>query len=98
MLTGVQFLCALHPSQRGKWAERMAELIKPGGKLVCLEFPMYKDPKLPGPPWGVNGVHWELLAGGDGGNGMFTRRVYYKPERTYEVGKGTDMISVYERK
>ncbi|KAL4917170.1 S-adenosyl-L-methionine-dependent methyltransferase [Aspergillus aurantiobrunneus] len=93
------FLCALHPSQRGRWAERMAELLKPGGLLVCLEFPMYKHPGLPGPPWGVNGVHWEILAGGgDGGGGMFTRRVYVQPERTYEVGRGTDMISVYERK
>jgi hypothetical protein len=28
---------------------------------------MYKDPSLPGPPWGLNGVHWDLLArGGDG--------------------------------
>ncbi|OJJ58788.1 hypothetical protein ASPSYDRAFT_1176886 [Aspergillus sydowii CBS 593.65] len=92
------FLCALHPSQRGQWAERMAELLKPGGLLVCLEFPMYKDPGLPGPPWGVNGVHWEILAGGDEGVGKFTRRVYMQPERTYEVGKGSDMISVYERK
>lgn len=59
---------------------------------------MYKDPGLPGPPWGVNGVHWEILAGGDEGAGKFTRRVYMKPKRTYEVGKGSDMISVYEKK
>lgn len=76
----------------------MAELLKPGGLLVCLEFPMYKDAGLPGPPWGVNGVHWEILAGGDEGVGKFTRRLYVQPERTYEVGKGSDMISVYERK
>ncbi|KAL4861403.1 hypothetical protein BDV12DRAFT_191106 [Aspergillus spectabilis] len=92
------FLCALHPSQRPRWAERMAELLKPGGLLVCLEFPMYKDPALPGPPWGLNGVHWEILAGGESGDGMFTREVYLQPERTFEVGKGTDMISVYRRK
>lgn len=76
----------------------MAELLKPRGLLVCLEFPMYKDPGLPGPPWGVDGVHWEILAGGDEGVGKFTRRVYMQPERTYEVGKGSDMISVYEKK
>ncbi|KAL4958543.1 thiol methyltransferase [Aspergillus filifer] len=94
------FLCALHPNRRQGWAERMAELLRPGGLLVCLEFPMYKDSEAPGPPWGVNGVHLELLAGGkeDGGDGKFTRKVYYKPERTYKVGEGTDMISVYERK
>ncbi|KAL3488602.1 S-adenosyl-L-methionine-dependent methyltransferase [Aspergillus germanicus] len=92
------FLCALHSSMRGRWAERMEGLLKPGGLLVCLEFPMYKDTGLPGPPWGVNGVHWELLADGDSGAGSFTRKVYVRPKRTYEVGKGTDMISVYERK
>ncbi|KAL5003360.1 S-adenosyl-L-methionine-dependent methyltransferase [Aspergillus recurvatus] len=92
------FLCALHPAQRTRWAERMAELLHPGGMVVCLEFPMYKDPALPGPPWGVKGVHWELLAGGDAGQGEFKRRVYVQPERTLEVGRGTDMISVYERK
>ena len=28
---------------------------------------MYKNPSLPGPPWGLKGVHWDLLArGGDG--------------------------------
>lgn len=45
----------------------MSQLLHPGGLLVCLEFPMYKDTSLPGPPWGLNGVHWDLLArGGDG--------------------------------
>ncbi|KAL4812331.1 S-adenosyl-L-methionine-dependent methyltransferase [Aspergillus spinulosporus] len=61
-------------------------------------LPMYKDLALPGPPWGVNGVHWELLAGGDTGLGKFVRRVYVQPQRTFEVGRGTGMISVYERK
>lgn len=89
----------------------MASLLKKGGLLVCLEFPMYKDPKLPGPPWGMKGVHWDLLSrgrdglvAGDAGeepessNGEFTRELYIKPERTYEIGKGTDMLSVYVRK
>lgn len=73
---------------------------------------MYKDPKAQGPPWGLKGVHWDLLsAGGDGlvgdgageveresTDGEFTRKLYFQPERTYEVGKGTDMVSVYVRK
>ena len=66
-LRNQQFLCAIHPSLRQKWAERMSHLLHPGGLLVCLEFPMYKDPSLLGPPWGLKGVHWDLLArGGDG--------------------------------
>lgn len=99
---------------RPQWAARMGQLVRPDGLLVCLEFPTYKDPSLPGPPWGLNGVHWDLLArGGDGVtniakepediatgelSGLFRRLWYVKPTRSYESGKGTDMLSVYIRK
>ena len=74
---------------------------------------MYKDPTLPGPPWGVKGVYWDLLArGGDGvshngeeseqkadaHSGEFHRQLYISPARSYEIAKGTDMLSVYARK
>lgn len=72
---------------------------------------MYKNPSLPGPPWGLNGVHWDLLArGGDGivtdkgdqsqddSQGSFVRKLYIRPERTYDMGRGTDMLSVYARR
>lgn len=87
----------------------MSELLAPTGMLVCLEFPLYKDLKLPGPPWGLEGVYWDLLVeGGNGivshegkfrmgglGRGHFRRMLYVKPARSYENGRGTDMISVY---
>lgn len=99
---------------RKNWATRMASLVNTDGLLTCLEFPMYKDRKLPGPPWGLNGVHWNLLqqggdglvtdeqvdanAGDDDSSGSFTRILYVQPERTHEAGQGTDMLSVYRRK
>ncbi|KAJ5579967.1 uncharacterized protein N7459_005952 [Penicillium hispanicum] len=111
------FLCALHPEQRKSWAKSMARAVKPGGLLICLEFPMYKSPRLPGPPWGLKGVHWNLLSQGLDGvvvgdvgddgkekdaeereDGEFRRILYMKPARSYEVAKGTDMLSVYTRK
>ncbi|KAB8067988.1 S-adenosyl-L-methionine-dependent methyltransferase [Aspergillus leporis] len=108
------FLCALHPDLRWQWAARMAGLLRGDGYLVCLEFPLYKDPALLGPPWGLHGVHWDLLArGGDGVansgtapeitetdqlGGRFKRVLYVKPARSYEIGKGTDMLSVYALK
>ena len=63
-----KFLCALLPEMRKDWARRMSELLAPAGVLVCLEFPLYKDLKLPGPPWGLReGIYWDMLAaGGDG--------------------------------
>lgn len=52
----------------------MARVLKPKtGLLICLEFPMYKDPKLPGPPWGLKGVHWNLLT--EGREGLVTGEV-----------------------
>ncbi|OKL55595.1 hypothetical protein UA08_09135 [Talaromyces atroroseus] len=108
------FLCALHPDMRRQWSERMAELLRSDGYLVCLEFPLYKDPALPGPPWGLQGVHWNLLVqGGDGIvstgtapeianagqlSGAFKRVLFIEPVRSYDIGKGTDMLSVYAPK
>ncbi len=34
------FLCALPPSLRGEWAKQMAALLRPGGELFCLQFPL----------------------------------------------------------
>lgn len=53
---------ALLPSMRRDWAQRMSRLLSPTGRLICLEFPMWKPLTTPGPPWGLHGVHWSLLA------------------------------------
>ena len=89
----------------------MVELVRPGGFLICLEFPLWKDNELPGPPWGLSGVYWDLLAeGGDGlvnsnsascvgaGKGSFERVQYIKPAVSFKQGRGTDMLSVWRRK
>lgn len=95
---------------RKDWAGRMRGLLLPEGVLVCLEFPLYKDLTAPGPPWGLRGVYWNLLAeGGDGimdesttatdtGRGPFERVAYVRPPRSYEVGRETDMLSVWALK
>lgn len=90
----------------------MSELLKPSGYLICLEFPLWKDASLPGPPWGMKGVYWDLLSeGGDGllqggseqakptsCNGHFERVQYFAPARSFEQGRGADMMSVWRRK
>lgn len=89
------FLCALDPSQglREKWAERMAALVKEGGVLICLEFPLYKDLELPGPPWPLReGIYRGLLE-----NVGFVREMYVTPRRYLESGEGSDMVSVWRR-
>ncbi|KAI7880701.1 S-adenosyl-L-methionine-dependent methyltransferase [Lichtheimia hyalospora FSU 10163] len=46
------FLCAMSPSMRPQWAARMAEIIKPGGVLIALMFPL--EEKEGGPPFGLS--------------------------------------------
>ncbi|KAF4985865.1 hypothetical protein FDECE_16266 [Fusarium decemcellulare] len=102
------FLCALLPEMRKPWAKRMQELLAPNGVLVCLEFPLYKALEAPGPPWGLKGIYWDLLVeGGNGivkeaeirrsevGSGPFKRIEYFKPPRSHEFDKGTDMMSIW---
>jgi hypothetical protein len=105
-----QFLCASLPSMRQDWARRMSQLLLPTGMLVCLEFPMWKPLTAPGPPYGLNGVYWNILAEGgtgvvdDAGSlsrpggdiGAFKRAAYWKPPVSFEQGRGEDMISVWK--
>jgi len=47
------FLCALDPSIRDDWAKQMGNLVKPGGELFCLIFPINTELKT-GPPFAVS--------------------------------------------
>ena len=55
------FLCALPASLRPQWAARMSQLLSPGGALICLEYPLGKDPKSGGPPHGLESELYEQL-------------------------------------
>ncbi|KAI8053017.1 S-adenosyl-L-methionine-dependent methyltransferase [Syncephalis plumigaleata] len=47
------FLCAIQPEQRNDWSRRMGEIIRSGGLLVTLMFPL--DPsRTTGPPFGLS--------------------------------------------
>ncbi len=46
------FLCALDPSIRHLWAQKMADLVKPGGELLTLIFPI--GTRSGGPPFAVS--------------------------------------------
>eukprot|EP00288_Rhodomonas_lens_P008063 CAMPEP_0177737296 /NCGR_PEP_ID=MMETSP0484_2-20121128/25808_1 /TAXON_ID=354590 /ORGANISM="Rhodomonas lens, Strain RHODO" /LENGTH=213 /DNA_ID=CAMNT_0019251065 /DNA_START=97 /DNA_END=738 /DNA_ORIENTATION=- len=47
------FLCAIDPSTRDAWAKNMKRLIKPGGELVTLIFPI-RPPDSNGPPYAMS--------------------------------------------
>ncbi|PNS19169.1 Hybrid signal transduction protein dokA [Sphaceloma murrayae] len=110
------FFCALPPQLRSRWARRMAELLTPDGRLICLEFPTYKEPSTGGPPWAVRPVEYVgylsrpgdkvdyddqgFVKGVDEENPERTEKglvriAHFQPDRTHEIGKGTDWISVW---
>jgi len=61
------FCCAFPPDVRPKWATRVRDLVKQdGGRLVCCEFPTYKDPKTGGPPWALYPEMYLALLGRPG--------------------------------
>lgn len=46
------FLCALPLALRPAWAARMSQLVRPGGTLLCMVFPIITPPPdYEGPPW-----------------------------------------------
>lgn len=71
---------------------------------------MWKPLTAPGPPWGLNGVHRNILAEGgtgvvddagslsipDGDVGAFELAAYWKPPISFEQSHGEDMISVWK--
>ncbi|EJT76933.1 hypothetical protein GGTG_06847 [Gaeumannomyces tritici R3-111a-1] len=46
------FFCALPVSARPAWAGRLTQLLAPGGRVVCLQWPTEKPWSTGGPPWG----------------------------------------------
>ncbi|KAF3042088.1 hypothetical protein E8E12_001046 [Didymella heteroderae] len=104
------FLCALLPSMRQDWAQRVSHLLSPTGMLICLEFPMWKPLMAESPPYDLNEVHCYILAEGgtgviddagslsaaDGDLGAFERMAYWKPPISFEQGRGEEMISVWK--
>jgi SAM-dependent methyltransferase len=54
------FLCALEPAERGNWGEQMSYLIKKGGMLCTLMFPL--DGRSGGPPYSLTeAIYHDLL-------------------------------------
>jgi hypothetical protein len=56
------FLCALDPSQRPEWAQKIDELLAPDGELATLIFPVTDTPPLgEGPPFPLRPEHLREL-------------------------------------
>jgi methyl halide transferase len=59
------FLCAMQLHKRNDWANRMKELIKPGGMLMTLMFPLQDHDLEKGPPFPLSvETYYDLLRDG----------------------------------
>ena len=89
------FLCALPPALRPRWAKRMSELLAPAGHLVCLEFPLQKEPKAGGPPHGLTGELYEQLLNRPGVEVKYNPGGYVLPDRSVDLPQ--DALVMVER-
>ncbi|KAI5289043.1 hypothetical protein KEM54_004499 [Ascosphaera aggregata] len=93
------FFCALNPTVRPEWAQRMFQLLKssPDGRLICLEWPRDKDIETGGPPFSSptaayvahlshpgKDVSYDELEQGVGSEG-FERLAHFQPEMTFKL-------------
>ncbi|KAF9003216.1 S-adenosyl-L-methionine-dependent methyltransferase [Cyathus striatus] len=85
------FFVAIPPTRRPDWGKKMADLIKPGGHLITLVFPIDPPTEL-GPPYFVRPEHYiELLAGN------FEKVVDKEPETALPHHKGREQLVVWRR-
>ncbi len=60
------FLCAIHPSERPQWREKVKALLAPEGVLATLIFPaMEMAPDYEGPPWPLHPIDVQTLLQAD---------------------------------
>ncbi|KAF9456882.1 S-adenosyl-L-methionine-dependent methyltransferase [Collybia nuda] len=85
------FFVAIPPSYRPAWSRQMINLIKPGGYLITLIFPM--DPLSDiGPPWSVRPSHYHELL-----DGNFVKVVDRESEVSLPGRAGRERIAVWRR-
>ena len=86
------FFCAIPPTLRPKWGERMAQLIKQGGYLVTSVYPMIPFEE-GGPPYYIRPEHQaELL------EGNFEKVFDKDPSSPSPSHEGKERIVVWRRK
>ncbi|KDQ64797.1 hypothetical protein JAAARDRAFT_167436 [Jaapia argillacea MUCL 33604] len=85
------FFVAILPTMRPDWARQMTGLVKPGGYLITLVFPLHQTDS--GPPFPVEPSHYEELLSSD------WDRVHNKvPEHGLPSHVGRQQMVVWKRR
>ncbi|KAJ7057774.1 S-adenosyl-L-methionine-dependent methyltransferase [Mycena amicta] len=87
------FFVAIPPSRRSEWGAQMNALIKPGGHLITLVYPIDEEPETPvGPPWFVRPEHYH----GPLGDGWI-KVVDRLPQTSSTMHIGRERLVVWKR-
>ncbi|KAN0066540.1 hypothetical protein ACQY0O_000634 [Thecaphora frezii] len=93
------FLCALPPSLRTSWAEAYTRLLRPGGILISLVYPIQGD-RPGGPPFSVSTQLVRELLGGqrdaEGGR-AWKELADLEPKKSNEARRGQERVMVWRR-
>ncbi len=85
------FFCALQPSQRRAYVDKMKRSLRPGGTLAGLffDFPLTEN----GPPFGGNEAEYRSLFATD-----FHIRTLERAHNSIKPRQGTELFFIFERK
>ena len=89
------FFCALMPKMRDDWGPSWQRILRPGGLLITLIFPVDSSLEQSGPPWPVNPPLYKqyLLK-----NGFALRSLEKVPEeQSIPKRAGKEWMAVWER-
>lgn len=93
------FLCAIEPEQREDWAQSAARLLRPGGRLYALIFPVPRPPGTlgpgphPGPPYPLDPYAVRDLLARD-----FELRSLAPATHSHPARAGREWLGIWERR
>ncbi|PPQ67341.1 hypothetical protein CVT26_007262 [Gymnopilus dilepis] len=86
------FFCAIPPSKRADWAKQMAKLIRPGGYLITIVYPLVPYFEPTGPPYWIKLEHYEELL-----NSNFVKVLDKVPEKSSPSHQGRERLVVWKK-
>ncbi|KDR76471.1 hypothetical protein GALMADRAFT_66885 [Galerina marginata CBS 339.88] len=86
------FFCAIPPSMRKDWGSQMSNLVKPGGYLITIVYPMLPYVET-GPPYYIRPEHFEEILSSD-----FVKVLDKIPEVSSASHEGKERILVWRRR
>ncbi|KAG8960723.1 hypothetical protein FRC03_006226 [Tulasnella sp. 419] len=90
------FFCAIPPELRETWGKRMTEIIRPGGYLVALVFPI-DGPRNTGPPFSIS-VELEQGSLNKAGEDAWELIQNEAPSKFAPGREGRERLCVWKRK